>query len=157
MNDAGNFAGQAVAGGVATAYTVIDRSFIMITSLNQARGSGINNLNEVVGSYADGTGEVYHAFFRAADGSLTMPIDFPGAVRTQPRAINDSGYIVGAWASETFDHGFVIQLPDTFISYDVPGSIVTVITGINNSGQLCGYFQDPAFGVHGFIAQLVEQ
>ena len=86
-----------------------------------------------------------------------MPVDFPSALRTMPRAINDSGYIGGSWAAETFDHGFVIQLPDTFVSYDVPGAIVTVITGINNSGQICGYYQDQQFGVHGFIAQLVEQ
>ncbi len=158
VNDAGNFVGMATANRMNMAYIVIDRSFVSIFSLPNARASGINQLNQVVGSYGEDEGGALHGFFRAADGTLTMPIDFAGAMQTVPRAINDAGYIVGSWMPDVFSsHGFVIHLPDTFLSYDVPDARVTVISGINNSGQLCGYFVDQNFLGHGFIAQLVEQ
>lgn len=156
-----NFVGNVQTGRVLSAFGVIDGVFVRILTTLQARASGINKLKEVVGSYAvyDGVETKYHGFLRAPDGTLTMPIDFPGALETTPRAINDSGYIAGYWnpGGSGFNHGFVIKLPDTFVSYDVPNAKVTVITGINNSGQICGYYQDQDFIGHGFIAQVVEQ
>jgi len=84
-------------------------------------------------------------------------IDFPGAVYTMPKAINDSDYIVGVWIDGNVDsHGFVIKLPDTFISYDVPGAEETVLTGVNNSGQIIGSYQDAQGVYHGLVAQLTE-
>ncbi len=157
VNSAENFVGQVIsAHGVASAYAVINRHAIDIPiDQPQARASGINNLNEIVGSY-DG-GDKTSGFFRAADGTLTLSIDFPGAVQTMPRAISDSGYIVGVWEGGNHDsHGFVIRLPDTFISYDIPDAKNTTLTGINNSGQIIGYYQDAQFVGHGLVAQLIE-
>jgi len=156
VNDAGNFVGQVInPHGLASAYAVIDRHRIRIIEQSGARASGINNLNEIVGSYDDG--DKNYGFFRAADGTLTLLIDFPGAVYTMPKAINDSDYIVGVWIDGNVDsHGFVIKLPDTFISYDVPGAEETVLTGVNNSGQIIGSYQDAQGVYHGLVAQLTE-
>lgn len=159
VNTAGNFAGTVQTGRFPSGFAMIDGALINILTKVQARASGINNLNQVVGSYADDDGIGVHGYLRATDGTLTMPLDFPGALETMPRAINDSGYIVGSWKVEgsSLDHAFIMKLPDTSVSYDVPGAIVTVISGLNNSGQIVGYYQDPQFITHGFLAQLVEQ
>ena len=158
VNNAENFVGQVISRrGVAAAYAVIDQNSTRIPIEFQARASGINNLNEIVGSHDDDAGDKTYGFFRAADGTLTMSIDFPGAVQTMPKAINDSGYIVGVWIDDAQGrHGLVIRLPDTFISYDIPGAENTTLTGINNLGQIIGYYQDAQFVVHGLVAQLIE-
>ena len=159
VNDAEHFVGQILKRhGKAFAYVVLNRHPIPISIDSvSARASGINNLDEVVGSYDDATQENTYGFFRAADGTLTLGIAFPAAVQTQPTAINDAGYIVGFWVdADQSKHGFVIKLPDTFINYDVPDSENTVLTGINNSGQIIGWYQDAQFVPRGLVAQLIE-
>jgi len=101
--------------------------------------------------------ELVGTFDYPRPGTLTMQIDFPGAVATVPRAINDSGYIVGLWRDNRYLHAFVMQLPDTFITYDLPGASGTYFTGINNAGLICGAYSDQRFNSHILIAQLVVQ
>ena len=146
LNNAHNFVGIYTANGhtAAFAYASIDGNLITIPiSGILPEATGINNLNDVVGDYGDNRG-VFHGFMRASDGTLTFPIDFPGTETqtTAPLAINDSA------------HAFVIHLPDTFLSYDVPGGTGTSFTGINNSGLIVGTYQDEQHKVHGLLAQL---
>ena len=93
-------------------------------------------------------------FFRAADGTLTLPINVAGALQTVPLALNDAGYCVGFWTDRPGAHAFVMHLPDTVISYNMPGATGTAFTGINNDGVIVGNFQDAQHKTHGLIAQL---
>lgn len=158
VNEAGDFCGRyAVSGGLPVGY--LNRGSTL-TSIpipgNYVTASGLNNLNQVVGFYtATGEGE-FHGFFRDPDGTLTLGIDYPGAVETVPTAINDAGDIVGYWSDGVRRHGFVLRLPDTFISYDAPHSGTTYFFGINNSGTIVGTYLDTQFRSRALIAQLVE-
>lgn len=82
---------------------------------------GINNRGKVVGDYSADGGSVTHGFVRKADGSLTYPIDYPGAVNTYINGINDKGWMVDRYElADNKDHGFLLILPNTFVSFDYP-------------------------------------
>jgi len=166
LNDAGNFVGSyiEVPAVYAKAFGArIDGGFTTLPipgAVEEARG--INNLNQIVGDYSyltSGDGFIYHGFL-LNPGGLLRDVDFPGAKRTKPMAINDAGFIVGSWYDGVATHGFLFHLPSTFISYDVPGGANTMFTGINNNGTLCGTYGDarelhPRRGPsRGFIAQI---
>ncbi len=53
---------------------------------------GINNRDEVVGSYTDGNGNMHG--FRYRDGQYTS-IDVPGGANTVINGVNDEGWVVG--------------------------------------------------------------
>jgi uncharacterized repeat protein (TIGR01451 family) len=78
-----------------------------------------------------------------------IDLDFPGAVNTVARGLNDSGRVVGYYEDTGFiTHGF--EWDGTFTSLDVPGANVTDAYGINNSGTVVGMFNDSS-GNHGFV------
>src|ERR1044071_7327217 len=143
INDSGNFVGEYYLSPSLLAFAVIDEAFITIPLDGVSpEATGINNLDEVVGYYFDDSLTAQHGFVRAADGTLTAPVDFRGANTTTPRAINDVGYMVGLWTDDRkAQHAFVMKLPDTFIAYDIPSADITDFTGINNAGQICGFCQ----------------
>jgi uncharacterized membrane protein len=162
INDADNFVGSYdIYLRSPKAFAVIDGVYMYLGipgAVSEARG--INNLNQIVGDYSYHTIEnFYYGFFRDSDGSL-MNVVFPGAQRTKPMAINDAGFMVGSWDDGVAIHGCLIQLPSTFISYDVPGAANTMFTGINNNGTICGIYWvarelHPRRGPsRGFIAQI---
>ena len=62
-----------------------------------------------------------------------------------------------SWTDRRGAHAFIIQLPDTFISYDVPGATGTSFSGINNAGLICGTYQDQQFKTRRLITQLQMQ
>lgn len=159
VNDQGDFVGSYLVDETSFfAYANIGRTFINIPLPGtDPDATGINNLGQVVGSYGDSDTSNYHAFFRDVDGNLTLPIDFPGATETVPESINDAGFIAGVWSDFFQQHGFVIQLPNTFISFDMAGARGTVLTGINNNGMICGYSTDAKDNLRGLIAQLQGQ
>jgi hypothetical protein len=78
-------------------------------------------------------------------------------VQTDLEALNDRGFAVGHYVDDSVvSHGLVLLLPDTFVSFDVPGADITNLTGINDSGEITGYYY--AGGVrHGFIARVRPQ
>jgi hypothetical protein len=47
-----------------------------------------------------------------------------------------------------------MHLPDTVVSYDMPGATGTSFTGINNDGVIIGNYQDTQHKTHGLVAQL---
>ena len=79
--------------------------------------------------------------FRLTEGRFTS-IDFPGAILTSARAINDAGEIAGAFT--TIDdpnggHGYILR-EGKFIVMDFPGSSHTGILGINEHGDIAGSY-----------------
>lgn len=120
---------------------------------------GINNRGQVVGWYLEEDFFTAHGFLRARSGTLTYPIDFPGTnvVQTDLEATNDRGFVVGGWVDDSgIRHGLILQLPDTFVSFDVVGSDSTILTGINNSGAIAGWYYLSGIP-HGLIARLHAQ
>lgn len=75
----------------------------------------------------------------AADYALSS-IDVPGAVRTQPQGINDSGSMVGLYRnSDGVTHGFLLR-DGNFTSIDYPGASYTDARGINAQGDIVGTY-----------------
>jgi hypothetical protein len=120
---------------------------------------GVNNPGTIIGFYS-----VNHNFgppnnvipgiahgFVLRRGTFTA-IDYPGAVATLPRGLNDAGDVVGWYItanttqsppSITGVHGFIYS-KDVYTSIDVPSSFdspaptATILSGINEQGQIAG-------------------
>jgi hypothetical protein len=113
---------------------------------------GINDHDQVVGTYTD-SGGVFHAFSRDASGNITtFDVPFAGATLTVAEDINNQGVIVGHWFdAHGIDHGF-IDVNGQFTSFDFPGAAQTRLRGINNGNALTGYYIDANGNQHGFLA-----
>jgi hypothetical protein len=77
-----------VQGGVYT--TILDP----LGNANNGFVYGLNDLDQVVGWYDDGTGGPMHGYFWQSGNSVT--VDYPGATQTLLQSINDSGVILGS-------------------------------------------------------------
>jgi hypothetical protein len=114
------------------------------------------------GYYID-TGDLFHSFLRASDGTLTT-FDPPGAtcslstsnVCSVSSGINPAGAITGEYqtASKPFSvvHGFLRAPDGTLTTFDPPNSFQTIVTGINPAGAITGNYIDATTGAfHGFL------
>jgi hypothetical protein len=125
---------------------------------NRSAAVGINNLNQVVGSFWNSSG-VFTPHGYLFDGTDYTRIDFPGAVSTSTYGINDAGLVVGEYNDTSGKrHGFLYDIyTGVFTSLDIPlpGSRGTHIYEISNNNLLVGGYFDE-LGIHrGFIASLV--
>jgi len=112
----------------------------------------INNAGDIAGYYRD-SADVYHGFLRAADGTITAPIDVSGSTYTDLRGINDHGLMVGRYRDSTGTHGFALNSSGAITTFI--GESSTTLNGVNNSGRMCGWETDPDTGIHhGLIARL---
>ena len=109
--------------------------------------NAINNRGEIIGSYADASGN--HGF-TLLNGQFTT-FDVPGALGTFGGAINELGEIVGAYLPQNGNaHGFTFD-GTTYSTIDFPGSDYTVLNGINNLGEIVGDYANAGSAVlHGF-------
>ncbi len=96
-------------------------------------GFGINNSDEIVGSYSTGgaTG------FLDNNGSFSS-FSYPGADDTYPHAINNSGQIAGFYTASTVPFGFVYD-GSTYTSINYTSGYETFAYGINDAGVVVGY------------------
>ncbi len=162
VNDAGDFCGYYDLGftDTATPFVSIGGTVTSFTldGVDSVFPTDINNLGQVVGSYQDpANGTIFHGFSRDTDGTLTYPLDYPGATFTFLAGLNDSGFIVGAWQDNSSPlHGFVRNPANQFLSYDYPGAMQTSFSDINGSRLIAGYYFDPTDQIeHSFIAKVV--
>jgi hypothetical protein len=158
LNNAGNFDGTASfpgnwfqpylsVGGNVTRFSVPGVRLPFITYVG-----GMNNLNQVVGFYSDQAGG--HGYLRDADGTLTFPIDYPGASYTYLYGINDKGWMVGSYLDTGgVYHGLFASSPTRFVAFDLPPGRFTVLQGINNRGIICGSYEDNGV-VYGLVARV---
>ncbi len=151
VNDSADFAGnyQPPSGPFSEGFVSLGGIFNTI-EIPEASGTlvgGINNQGKVTGIYLENDFLTGHGFLRAPDGTLTYRIDFPGSnvLQTDLEAINDEGFVVGGWVDDFgVQHGLVLRLPDTFVSFDVAGGslALTVVLhpgiapGEANSGRM---------------------
>jgi hypothetical protein len=134
-------------------------------------GLGINSAGAITGTYTDAN-ETFHGFIRAANGTITAPIDVPGAGAsysglhgpsfsgTIPFSIDTAGDITGVYVDTLGRrHGFVRTADGTITApIDAPG--VASGTGplqgtepfsINASGVTTGTYADANGVFHGFV------
>ncbi len=113
--------------------------------------TGINDLGQITGWYGDG--HENHGFLDT-NGSFKT-ITMPGALTTEPTAINNLGMVAGTYSygGYTPTHGFV-DIGGKFTTVDFPGATDTVITGINDFGQIVGAYDEfsNGFSAGSFIA-----
>jgi len=124
---------------------------------NRSAAVGINNNNQVVGSYWNSTG-TFRPHGYLFDGTGYSQIDYPNAISTRAIGINDFGKVVGSYMDANGEHGYLYDIyTGEFTSFDVPfiGSQGTRIYDFSNTGLLVGDYID-ASGVHrGYIATFV--
>lgn len=81
--------------------------------------------------------------------------DVPGAVATQPVAINAAGDVTGTWiansSGQLLPHGFVRKSDGTITAFDVPGALETLPVAINSNGSIAGSYVDVSYVFHGFL------
>jgi len=121
---------------------------------------GINSGNFISGFFDDPAGNE-HSFVRAPNAQFHN-FDFPLADFTDAYKLNDSGQLVGQYATNFPNHGFVLSgamaltgppSPCQFLSLDYPDSQNSALRGINNTEQVSGFFRlRGAPGRHGFLA-----
>ena len=85
----------------------------------------------------------------AVQADPLVVVTFPGAVKTELRAINNAGLIVGNYVDSNGQfHGFQLdRVTGTFTTIDVSGAANTLLFGINNNGQMVGTFGDSLSGL----------
>jgi len=159
LNNAGDYCGSDVPasgvqsgvvsiGGVITEFTVTDATNTLAYQINSS--------DQAAGYYIDVDG-ITHGYYRDSDGSIVGPIDPAGSIGTIVFGNNDSNYIVGRYPDVSgITHGFVFIPPDTYITYDFPGSTFTSINGINAAGSMVGRYLDDSGIEHGFLAKLIS-
>jgi hypothetical protein len=89
------------------------------------------------------------------------PINVPGTVATEARAINNNGEIVGFYKTVACTD-YDIKVPNcptkgfkyvsgTYIKLMVPNSVSTAILGVNDLGDFVGFYTKADHTKHGFI------
>lgn len=128
----------------------------------------IDAAGNITGFYIDAN-YLFHGFLRAANGTITAPIDAPGAgtvatgagftfAGTLPVGLDSSGDIAGVYAdTNSIFHGFVRATGGTITSFDVPDAGTTglfpgtVPISVNGAGDITGVYEDANGVNHGFI------
>jgi hypothetical protein len=137
----------------------------------------INAAGDITGSYTDTSG-VRHAFVRAADGTMTYPIDAPGVgtsfggehylayLGTAAFNINTAGEITGSYSDDNgVMHGFLGVANGTITPFDAPGAGTagtsllpgTDSASINDAGDITGTYVDANGTLHGFVLKPTPQ
>lgn len=123
-------------------------SFFQAPGAVATEARGINNAGEMVGFYSTTAPQLqYVGLFSTAapehgfadiNGQFST-IDVPGAVATDPAAVNLAGVIAGSYFDGAHWHGFV-DTAGQMQFINAPGAADTWVTGINDLGDLSGYF-----------------
>jgi uncharacterized membrane protein len=128
---------------------------VMVPGSGFTSAAGINARGEVVGYWGpDFTFAANHGFLYLHGGYITFDVPFSGATSTTPQAVNDKGDVGGAYADSTSSRRGFLKVGSTFTRVDYPGALMTNINGINNKGQMVGWYFNPDFSLHAFVAEV---
>ena len=112
--------------------------------------SDINDLGQIVGSYADGSG-VVHGFEFSDKKFTTLDVPFAGSKSNNAAAINNSGEIVGSWSDGGISQGFTL-IGGTYTSFNYPGATYTFAEDVNSQGDIVGIYISPdSNGNQGYV------
>ncbi len=71
----------------------------------------------------------------------TITFDYPGAMGTFIKGINDKGLMVGSyWSSDGAEHGFLYDGNNYRLSFDYPNAMWTEAAGIDQNGNVVGFY-----------------
>jgi hypothetical protein len=157
INDAGVIGGDMFSGGALRVFRREPDGTIntlpLIPGYAHMGGGQLNNTGLTVGNVANDifNGPAYG--FIVNGGSVTAPVEYPGAHITQLSYVNDFGVIAGYYQTTLADlpRGFVRQADGTLVPFDVPGAAGTQLYAINNLGHIAGGYYEPDGTSHGFI------
>jgi uncharacterized membrane protein len=101
----------------------------------------INNDCAVTGTAFDDGGDQF-GFIRSTDGTIAKFGIGKGEQAVTPRAINDSGVIVGSFDIPKKDvtHSFIRFANGVVRTIDVPNASLTMVTSINSKGVMAGHY-----------------
>lgn len=102
------------------------------------RATGVNDSGEIVGRFADTTGD--HGFLYK--GGTFATLSPPGALQSDAVDINNAGHIVGSFTDSAGQHGF-LNVGGAFTTIDYPGATHTSALAIDNAGRILGIFSSP--------------
>ncbi len=120
-------------------------------SFEGTNANGINDAGQIVGYYADTSGD--HGFLYSGGTYATLDDPWPKGL-TVATGINDAGQITGYYVdSNDTPHGFLYNgSTSTYTTIDDPlGTKGTVAFGNNAAGQIVGYYVDSSGVDHGFL------
>src|SRR5580692_11933027 len=104
---------------------------------------GLNNLNQIVGSWATYSNPWSGFFYDSRSKKLNTTFNMPGAVYTYPVSINDNQEVVGNWIdANNVQHGFYWNPTAGFSNIDVAGDTEIQLVGINNHSVILGEWVD---------------
>lgn len=160
INDAGMMVGGYGDSSTYNAFiydpTLNSFSTVSMPNATTTTAIGINNANQVVGTYKDSSNS-YHGFL--FDGTGYTSIDMPGATKTEALGINNNGQVVGYYVdSNLLTHGYIFDIfSQAFTTLDIPelGSYGTRVFDINDNGLLVGGYFDMNGFHYGFTATMV--
>ena len=124
----GTPSGSAMA--LAYSFTTIDVPGGFFTS-----ATGVNDSGEIVGSFADNTGNFGFLY----KGGTFATLSPPGALQSDAVDINNAGHIVGSFTDSAGQHGF-LNVGGAFMTIDFPGATSTLALAIDNVGRIFGGF-----------------
>jgi hypothetical protein len=156
LNDAGYIAGDdwCAAGCPTDGYLLSPTGTvtrIRIPESNHISVTGMNNSNQIVGSYVGRKKATYGFTYNA--GNVTL-LKVRGAAGVYAAGINDNGEVAGTWWNSSYaDHGFVWTQANGFTSFNYPHGSTSGwgVTGINSTGAVVGSFNDANGHQHGFV------
>jgi VCBS repeat-containing protein/probable HAF family extracellular repeat protein len=132
-------------------YDISSATYITIndpSGSNGTDGRGINDLGQIVGSYANGITNLGYLY----SGGTYTTLFHPSAVfGTFAQGINDTGQVVGYYGdSNAIPHGF-LYAGGTYTTLDDPlATNGTQAHDINDAAQIVGTYTDGT-GTHGFL------
>ena len=124
--------------------------------------SGINNAGNFVCWYQTGSCNIDRCTKIRFHGTLNgAKHDVRGAIDTQLYGINDSGDIVGWFASVSDTGGFLDENGKGIVFINYPGGGLTIPYGVDDQDQLGRYYvvggyADLSGNQHGFIAEVTR-
>ena len=115
----------------------------------------VNNNGTMTGLYCENpvtfcAEEPVRGYTRNSRGVFST-IDFPGAFVTVPFGNNERGHVVGFYADDLGEHGFLWSKKGGFTTIDFPGAVFTEALGINARGDIVGDYVDSDGMLHGFV------
>jgi probable HAF family extracellular repeat protein len=152
-----NNAGEIV-GGAGTPYTTIGidlkngkfKTIKFPGSYVYAYATGINNLGEIVG-YTD----VETHAFTYLNGKFQR-IDFPGSSESEAWGVNDTGVVVGWYATSGGCVCAYAVHNGNFVSFSYPGAQATIAISINSFGNIVGEYTFDFVTYHGFVTNPIS-
>ena len=103
----------------------------------QTIASGINAEGDIVGAYPALGADCHGRGFLLSNNVYTN-VNVPGALSTEPSAINPKGDILGNYEdSNSGTHGFLLS-NGTLSTFDIPGSSFDFFWGMNARGDMVG-------------------